>query len=369
MSSQEKPNIVFRLLYFINILLCIAILGAYLNTYVSPNTIPYLAFLGLAYPLLILSLGAFCVFWLLTHRRYLIINAVVFLLGFNHFFNFYAYNNSSGVPNISAFKVMSYNVRIFNYYDVKEKFTTRDRIFKFLEQESADVICFQEFYHKENAKKFKTKDTLVNILEAKNHHERYTHEMTGKQYFGVVTFTKFPIVGKGEIGFENDDNNYCIYTDIKKNNDTIRIFNGHLGSIRLQDSDYAFFGDDAGKVYQREKKEQQILGRLKIAFEKRAIQIEKVMEQISSSPYPVVFCGDFNDTPISYCYKQADNELIDSFTESGNGVGTTYIGKIPSNRIDYIFHSPQLLGTNFVTHQVNYSDHKPISCYIDNATE
>ena len=145
----------------------------------------------------------------------------------------------------------------------------------------------------------------MQFLKTKNHHERYTHEMTGEQYFGVVTFSRYPIVNKGEIAFENDDNNYCIYTDILQASDTIRIFNAHLGSIRLQDSDYAVFGDqETGRVYQREVKEQKIIARQKVAFEKRAIQIEKVMEEVKKSPYPVILCGDFNDTPVSYCYRR-----------------------------------------------------------------
>ena len=86
--------------------------------------------------------------------------------------------------------------------------------------------------------------------------------------------------------------------------------------------------------------------------------------EIKNSPYPVVLCGDFNDTPVSYCYNVVSKSLEDSFIESGSGVGTTYIGKIPSNRIDYIFHSDQLESMEFKTHQVSYSDHKPISCYV-----
>ena len=68
-----------------------------------------------------------------------------------------------------------------------------------------------------------------------------------------------------------------------------------------------------------------------------------------------------NDTPVSYAYRQFSSKLVDGFVESGNGVGTTYIGEMPSNRIDYIFHSKQIRGDNFRTYQVDYSDHKPIS--------
>ena len=78
----------------------------------------------------------------------------------------------------------------------------------------------------------------------------------------------------------------------------------------------------------------------------------------------VILCGDLNDTPVSYCYRQFNSLLDDAFIASGNGIGTTYIGEIPSNRIDYIFYSPALGSANFTTHEVDYSDHKPISCEV-----
>lgn len=364
---MNNPSFFIRLLYFVNVVICLLMVGAYLATHISPSTIPYLAVLGLAYPYLFWVINAFSLFWLFKYKKYIFINIVTFLLGWNHFSHYYVFNTSSRIHSATAIKVMSYNVRIFNYYDIENRLTTRDKIFEFLNEQQADVICFQEFFHENSSKDFKTKDTLTTFLTAKHNHERYTHEMLGEKYFGLATFTKYPIIGKGEIFFDNDDNNYCIFTDIKKGEDTIRVFNAHLGSIRLQDSDYAFFGDlETGKIYQRDVKEQKIIKRLLVAFQKRAVQIKKVMQKVIKSPYEVIFCGDFNDTPVSYCYRQATKHLIDSFVESGNGTGSTYIGKIPSNRIDYIFHSSGLEATEFITHQVAYSDHKPISCYIQN---
>lgn len=366
-SVKSKPNVFIRLLFTINVTVGFGMIGAYISTHVSPVTIPYLSFFGLAYPFLLLCMGIFSLTWVFLNRKYLLFNIVLLLLGWNHFSDFYAINNSTTVHSANDLKIMSYNVRIFNYYDVKNRVETRNNIFNFLDKQEADIYCFQEFYHKEGSKEFKTRDTIIEFLDAKNHHERYTHEMTGEQYFGVVTFSKYPIINKGGIAFENDDNNYCIYSDLVKESDTIRVFNAHLGSIRLQGSDYAFFGDKEEEgLSQKEVKEQQIIERLKTAFQKRAIQIEKVMVEVQKSPYPVIFCGDLNDTPVSYCYRQIGDYLTDSFLESSNGLGTTYIGKIPSNRIDYIFHSNEFIGTEFITHNVNYSDHKPISCYIGN---
>ncbi len=368
MTYKEKSRtpILLRILFFLNIILGLSMIGAYLSTHISPNTFPYIYFLGLGYPILLGLMLLFILFWLLFKRKYVWFNLIIIAVGWNHLNDFYAFSLSSEAVKEKFIKVISYNVRVFNLYDVEHRIEKRDAIFKFLKQEDADVICFQEFYHQEGTSDFQTKNILLESLNTKFYQERYTHKMRGDKYFGVATFTKFLIVNKGEIAFENDDNNFCIYTDILKHGDTVRVFNAHIGSIRFQDKDYAFFGDqETGKIYQRTAAEQRILRRLKSAYEKRAVQIEKIQKEILVSPYKVIFCGDLNDTPISYCYRRLSNCLEDAFTEAGSGVGTTYIGKIPSNRIDYIFHSSDMTTAKFKTHDLDYSDHKPISCTIN----
>ena len=81
-----------------------------------------------------------------------------------------------------------------------------------------------------------------------------------------------------------------------------------------------------------------ILRKLKSAFVKRAKQVDALHEYISKSPYPVILCGDFNDTPTSYTYHTVRGGLRDAFVDSGTGMSGTYAGKLPSFRIDYILY-------------------------------
>jgi endonuclease/exonuclease/phosphatase family metal-dependent hydrolase len=78
-----------------------------------------------------------------------------------------------------------------------------------------------------------------------------------------------------------------------------------------------------------------------------------------------MICGDFNDTPWSYTYHTVIDNLEDSFVESGFGLSNTYNGKLPSFRIDYILHSKQYTSYNYKRDRVPYSDHFPISCYLE----
>jgi endonuclease/exonuclease/phosphatase family metal-dependent hydrolase len=369
MKANEKNKglgLFLKLMLLLNVLNSVALIAAYLATHISPNTFIYFSFFGLTFPVWLTVEVVFIVFWLMFRRRFILISLITLMIGFNHVRNFITFNFLD--EDITApLKVLSYNVKIFNLYDTENRVALRDANFQFLKEEDAGVYCFQEFYHQDasGSNEFVTKDNLVKLLNTPFHHERYTHEMSNKRYFGVATFSKHPIINKGEIGFDNDDNNFCIYSDIVIEQDTFRVFNGHLGSIRFQNDDYKFFGDELDKdKYVNEEAGQRIVKLLSNAFKKRATQAEVVAKYIAASPYPTIFCGDINDTPVSYAYTQFTNQLSDAFVNAGNGIGQTYIGKIPSNRIDYILYGPELKAKNFITHAVNFSDHKPITCEI-----
>ena len=90
------------------------------------------------------------------------------------------------------------------------------------------------------------------------------------------------------------------------------------------------------------------------------LNLEVIKNHMNDSPYPIVVCGDFNDTPNSFSYQKIVNGLNDSFLQKGSGFGSTFLGKIPFLRIDYILHSPNVKIQSFTTHKAKLSDHKAI---------
>jgi len=111
-------------------------------------------------------------------------------------------------------------------------------------------------------------------------------------------------------------------------------------------------------------KKTKIRERLSSAFVKRVPQTRKLLDHSKTCKYPVIICGDFNDTPISYNYRQLTNDYWDSFTLSGNGIGgTTTIA--PFLRIDYILLSDELNSFDYKTHSQELSDHRAISTMIE----
>ncbi len=85
---------------------------------------------------------------------------------------------------------------------------------------------------------------------------------------------------------------------------------------------------------------------------------------MKQSPYKIVICGDFNETPMSYNYNLFYTNYVDAFKNCSKGFGFSYAGKVPAGRIDYIFHSKELESANFIVQKQVFSDHRALSCNI-----
>lgn len=361
-----------KALLVLNFLFIIALLLSYLSCLISPIRLWIPAFAGLAYPYILLANVIFVVLWAFIRIKFTMFSLITIILGFYQIqSSFQFHSKSKPLTDKDYFKVVSYNVRNFDLYNYKKNwepnYAKRNKIFKFLQSESPDIICFQEFVN-DLTGKFKTKDTLVTFLKAKNIHTEYTFVSRKVNQFGLATMTSFPVINKGRIEFPNSKNNLCIFTDVLVNTDTLRIYNAHFESVHFNYSDYEF----AEKITSIENedtdqfkdKSLRILRLMKRAFQKRAVQAEIVAKHIKTSPYPVILCTDLNDTPISYAYHCLKKNLKDAFTESGSGFGHTYTGFYPSFRIDYIMISESLKSANFSNIPSDNSDHYPVRCFI-----
>ncbi len=347
-----------KILWWLNIVTAFCLGLSYLATLVPPQVVKWLPLFGLTYPVWVIIQGLYLGYWLVIKKRIkALLPLFILLLGWNIHLDFFQINGKY-VPDKQDLKVLTFNARLFDYYKWIEGKKTKEKIFRLIQKENPDILCFQEFYYEENGD-FKTKEAIISFVKTPYYQEKYTHEMSGKRFFGVITLSKFPIVNQGEIAFENDDNNFCIYSDIVKNSDTIRVYNTHLSSIRFKKEDYEYMENDK-ENQDNLKNTKRIASRLMIAYQKRESQTKKILENVKKSPYPVILCGDFNDTPISYCYHEFSSVLQDSFKEKGNGISSSYIGDFPSFRIDYIFHSPELRCTQYEIKNVHLSDHKPL---------
>ena len=370
--AKKKSKINF-LLKVISTLSIVSTLLAYLSPYVHPESLWVLPFFGLSYPILFFINLLLTVIWFFKRSKWSITFLIILFIGTPINLRFFALGNPNIVPKEKnqSLHVMSYNVQLFGLYnfDLKYDLQNRDSILHYIEKENPDVICFQEFYYKNKPTKFNTKDTLISSLKIKDYHEKYSFNKNGKRHFGITTLSKHKIISKGDVIFEDDEklseDNYCIYTDIIKNIDTFRIYNTHFQSIKFKKEEYALFSPDKEEELSKKKSALMLMvSKLRKAFPIRANQALTVIDHVHKSPYPVIICGDFNDTPLSFTYNQFNEKYVDAFRNNGYGIGKTFVGKIPAGRIDYIFHSKNLNSYQFKLQEEVFSDHRAISCKV-----
>jgi len=348
-------------LLLVNFFAVIALIGAYMSRSTTPLENGYLPFIGLAFPALSLLNLFFIAFWQINGSRWAMLSFFTMLLGFNAWLDYYG-NPFTGNKEDGEYKILSHNVRLFGFYQWDENIQLRDSMMASLAEEQADILCFQEFYVHEEVGGFKTKPLVLKATKAPHMHEKYTHEFRD-QYFGVVTMSKHPILFKGNIEFAQDYNNYCIYTDILlPSDDTIRIFNAHLASIHFRKADYDLLEGEDKEMDKALGRAEDMMRKLKKAFERRAPQIEQIMEEVKKSPYPTILAGDFNDTPISYTYGLMRDALDDAYRDCEFGIGNTYNGPIPYLRIDHLFHDEQIDVHSYRVKHDPWSDHFPVIC-------
>lgn len=366
-QKKAKRRFFNPLAMLLNHIVAIGLLISYLAPYVSPENFWFIAFFGLAYPILVILNLVFVIYWTVQLNKTAFYSLILLFSGWTQIKEYIQVNPINTPDNsTNLIKVMSYNVKLFDLYNWTHNIETRGKMFELIKKESPNIMCIQEFYTRDSTDEFNNLDTLLKLQNAKYTHLEYTTTLRKKDHWGIAIFSSYPIIANGKIDFDTKSNNICIYSDILINKDTVRVYNIHLQSIKFDYGDYKFVDDLMNNKETEElEKSKNILKRLKLGYIKRAKQTELVAAHVATSPYPVIVCGDFNDTPASYTYHTISNNLSDAFVESGKGFGRSYIGKFPSFRIDYILHSKVFKAYNFKTIRKELSDHFPVVTYLE----
>jgi len=353
--KTEVRKAVKYLFLIINFLVILALLISYLAVFTPPDKFWIVSFFGLAFPFILAGNFIFIIFWAIVKPRFLFFSMIAILVGWG-FINRYM-QISGRKTDKEGIKVVSYNIQNFAGKKLVDQRESATRIMEFLNRQNADIICLQDV-RLGNNKVF----NVANAAKSLKSIEHY-HFARSDKSFGQVTFTRFPIIKMGEIRYRKFSN-MVIYTDVLIGSDTVRIFNVHLQSYKIDPRKYDII-DSPGIVEEEDIKEiREIGGKLKRAFQMRAEQVREIKKVIDGTRYPVIICGDFNDTPVSYTYQQMRGDCDDAFVDSGKGFGRTYIGKLPSYRIDYILHSDKFKSYNFTVDNFQASDHLPVSCLL-----
>jgi endonuclease/exonuclease/phosphatase family metal-dependent hydrolase len=359
-----------------NILVAVAFIAGSYGGYFYSNKWWPIGFLSLAAFYLLVILLLFLLFWLLVKPVWSLITIIAMAACYGsltHLLPIRLGTNFTAQKPAGHIRVMSWNVAQFDVLYNKKSPQTRDKMMDLINGYEPDIACFQEMV---------AGDTLVNLntpyyrkysfystyeFVSKLHFDHYFYsydfrdDFLNHQHFGLIIFSKFPIIKKQTLSFyPYDYNSNFQYADVAMAQDTIRVFNIHLQSMKFSSTNLSYIDNPSIETKQDIEKTKNVVVKFRAAFAKRKLQADRIRAEINKSPYPVMVCGDFNDVPNSYAYQTIGKGLQNAFTQKGAGLGRTFSGIAPTLRIDNIFVSPQYQVQQYLRVQKKLSDHFPI---------
>lgn len=328
--------------------------------YVQPARLGVLPVLALVAPLIFVCAVVAMLYWIIRwkwHRAALM--TVLVAVGMFYSPRYYnpqlrrSYGNET-YPR-SALKIMSYNIRCFFPDGYGSDYTT-DSIAAFIRRFGPDVICFQEYQHHgdDMRRRFDSLigDYRVSVLEGVEP--------------PVAVYSRFRIASSGRVAYLDADSmpqGKGMWTDLVVGSDTVRVFNVHLNSTSINNNDadyivnYKYMSDSA-----RNSKLYDMVQRLNNNTINRSYHVDELAAAMQAANHPVILCGDFNDTPMSYAYQTLSRDMKDAFRECGSGYSHTFRGFFDLLRIDYaLFDERHFDVLSYeVPDSVCWSDHLPV---------
>jgi endonuclease/exonuclease/phosphatase family metal-dependent hydrolase len=341
----------------------------------KPSSMWPVGFFTLSAFYFLLVLVAFIFFWLFIKPVRCLISIAAILLAYKPLSNLIPYrlSNSFTKPKAeNALRVMTWNVAQFNIMEDKQHPEVKGQMLNTINEYQPDIACFQEMVAEDSTvNDHGHMDEFLEKLNFKNYFYSYNikEDFWGYAHFGIIIFSKYPIINKQTVGFyPNDYNSIFQYIDIVKGEDTIRVFNIHLQSLRFSKENLKYIHkptvEDENKALKESKN---IIAKFKRGFLKREIQADRIHAEIVKSPYPVIVTGDFNDVPNSYAYHTIGGDMKNAFVEKGSGLGRTFSGISPVLRIDNIFVDDKMNVLQFNLVKKKLSDHFSIIADVEMA--
>lgn len=328
-----------KIVYGFNIVFSVLLLLACIIPYTKSAS---LSFLSLAVPFLVFVNLACVLYWLLFSFQKVWLSLTVLVLGYFVLGSFIQFKSPKDYKEEETLKVMTFNVQSFNDMESIADSNIGEDLVNFIKKEDPDILCIQEFsriwYKKLRKYPFFSQ----------------TPYSTHKSIQAI--FSKYPIISEGSLNFPDSWNN-GIYVDIKYGNDTLRVYNLHLESLKVRP-----------RSIKRERSDR-LLGRLRYSFAKQQEQADLIKAHMNQVDYKKIVCADMNNTQYSYAYHEIKGDLEDTFEEKGVGYGRTInFWKFPL-RIDFILTDTEIEILEHKNYNVKLSDHEPVMATLKIKTD
>lgn len=347
--------------WMLNLFIVALYLLALLSMVLSPEQLFFPAFLGLAFPVLLVGVCFFLLYRLIKRQwRGFFFNMILIIVTWGPITTYMPLHFKEQVVPEDAIKVLSLNCHGFGFLKHTEK--EPNPTLRYLKESKADIICLQEAYTSGKKSPYVSMRHIARYLPEYPHVIlRFAQKDRGTS---LMLLSKFPVKDTRLLSLNSRFNGGVVYTlDVKGKE--VQLYNLHLESFYLTSADaneYVELAKGGDPIGLRDK----VKAKFTPAFRRRAEQADAIAIDCAQSKTPyVIVCGDFNDTPISYTRSRIASDMVDAYTHSGCGWGISFRFKRFGVRIDHIMHSEQIESYNCrIEQEATISDHKPISCFM-----
>lgn len=367
---MTKLKILYKWIELSAIICCaiisICLLVTAYSGYLNPENYPKIAVAGMAFPIFLIAQLFIVAGWLIFRKWKMSITfgAVIILCG-GPIITYCPLNLAH--PKLSAseektkFTVLTYNV--YAFYDFKDRNVTDYNItVSNILKVDADIVCLQECYSFDA-----DKGTGVTKIQSDSLKMKYPYREIAGRDIGILS--KFPIIKAETIRDDQNDFGFGKFT-LNLKGDTVSVYSVHLQSIGLTQSDKELYRnltsvnkaqENIDSIKQKVKViRNQLYHKLALAMQSRARQSKFLRNDISAQKGDVILCGDFNDTPNSFSYREVKGNMSDAYSKCGFGPCITYHANRFYFRIDQVFYKGNIKAVDIECPKFDSSDHYPL---------
>ena len=363
MERREKRQrtlfgrVMVLLLSLLAVLGFVAMALSVINAYINPQNFIWTTVFGLAFwEILLFNVAVFLLlllFW--SNKIWIAVAALLIAIpGIAKSFSFGTTTKAEG-----GIRVMSYNVHNFKHVDdTTGQFEFAKQVMAMVKEQAPDILCCQEFSG------YDPKLSRPACIEdfATQAGFQYIYYNRNNGYGGNVIFSKYPLAKVSEDSGFGKENTYGVMVEVDAvEKGKFHLANVHLLSYMITDDEIDVLTNTTERPANLDTIGKTVLHKLSYAFQHRSEELKTVLEGMPPVGGAILICGDFNEPPLSYNYRQMQKAgYVDTFTKVGFGIKPTYAGKLPLLRIDYIWANEGVKPLDFERCKYKASDHYPI---------
>ena len=360
MEKQQRGFLGKVLVFLLAVMAFIGLIAMVLsvtNAFINPQRFIWTTVFGLAFWVIFFFNVAVLLLLLSLWSKWSwisILALIVAIPGINKSFSF-----GKRVEAENSIRVMSYNVHMFQHVDGEtDQETFAYQMINKIRELDPDIVCCQEFT---SFKSGVSRQKCIEIF-AEGISFPYVYYSKKSKYSGNVIFSKYPIEKVSEDTDSGKENTYGVMVSVDAGEKGMfYLANIHLLSYMITSNEIDVLMNATDHKDNLDTIGKSVLHKLGYAFQHRSEELQQVLHGLPSVDAPIIMCGDFNETPLSYNYRQMQKAgFTDSFTKVGRGIKPTYAGKLPLLRIDYIWGNDRVIPLDFKRCRYKASDHYPI---------